>query len=163
MESTNAIATPVAATANVGLNTRKLFVLCCLCLATSSMSFALRTSIAHYLQTQLFDPINSLSSAQMLGDAMSYCFLGFAFTVFLGSAVLDVLGMRNMLTICGLSFIGATLLISLADRIAPGAGAGRVVGIGMFLNGLGWGSSETVINPLTTAVYPGKKVHHVAT
>jgi MFS family permease len=161
MESTTAIATPVAATANVGLNTRKLFVLCCLCLATSSMSFALRTSIAHDLQTQLFDPINSLSSAQMLGDAMSYCFLGFAFTVFLGSAVLDFLGMRNMLTICGLSFIGATLLISFADRIAPGAGAGRVVGIGMFLNGLGWGSSETVINPLTTAVYPGNKVHRL--
>ena len=161
MESTTAIASPVTETAHAGLNVRKLFVLACLCLATSSMSFALRTSIAHDLQTQVFDPINSLTSAQMLGDAMSYCFLGFAFTVFLGSAVLDFLGMRNMLAICGLSFIGAAVLTSFADRIAPGAGAGRVVGIGMFLNGLGWGSSETVINPLTTAVYPGNKVHRL--
>ena len=126
MESTTAIASPVAESAHAGLNVRKLFVLACLCLATSSMSFALRSSIAHDVQTQVFDPINSLTSAQMLGDAMSYCFLGFAFTVFLGSAVLDFLGMRNMLTICGLSTSSARRSSSrsrTASRPAPARAA----------------------------------------
>jgi hypothetical protein len=161
MESTTAIPRPLAATAQDGINHRKLFVLCCLCLATTSMSFSLRTSIAHDLQTQLFDPIDRLTSAAMLGDALKYAFLGFAFMVALGSAVVDTLGMRNMLGLCGLSFIVGTLLTVMADRIAPGAGAGGVVKIGMLLNGVGWGCSETVINPLTTSVYPSDKTHRL--
>ena len=44
MESTNAIPTAVAAPAHAGINVRKLFVLCCLCLATTSFSFILRGS-----------------------------------------------------------------------------------------------------------------------
>jgi hypothetical protein len=31
----------------------------------------------------------------------------------------------------------------------------------MFLNGLGWGCSETVINPLTTSIYPNDKTHRL--
>ncbi len=150
-----------AAVAQEGLNVRKLFVLCCLCLATTSMSFALRGAIAGDIKTQLFDPIDPLTSATMIGDALSYAFLGFAFTVFLGSAVVDTVGMRNMLGLCGLSFIVGPLLTIMADKIAPGKGAGAVVGIGMFLNGFGWGCSETVINPLTTSIYPGNKVHRL--
>jgi MFS family permease len=66
-----------------------------------------------------------------------------------------------MLLLCGLSFIVGTILTVMADRIAPGAGAGNVVAIGMLLNGLGWGFSETVINPLTTAIYPNDKTHRL--
>jgi MFS family permease len=161
MESTNAIPTAVAAPAHVGINVRKLFVLACLCLATTSMSFALRTSIASDLKTTLFDPIDPVHSATMLGNALSYAFLGFAFWVFLGSAMVDAIGMRNMLGMCGLSFIAGPLLVIGADRLATGAGAGTVVGIGMFINGFGWGCSETVINPLTTAIYPEDKVHRL--
>ncbi|HVU49422.1 MAG TPA: MFS transporter [Polyangia bacterium] len=162
MESTtSAIASPVAASADTAIKVRKLFVLCCLCLATTSMSFALRASIASDLKTQLFDPIDSLRSATMVGGALSWAFLGFAFWVFLGSAVVDSIGMRNMLGMCGLSFIVGPLLVIGADKLASGPGMATVVGIGMFVNGFGWGCSETVINPLTTSIYPGDKVHRL--
>jgi MFS family permease len=161
MESTNAIPTAASAPTHAGINVRKLFVLCCLCLATTSMSFALRTSIAGDLKAQLFDSINPLNSATMVGDVLSYAFLGFAFWVFLGSAFVDAIGMRNMLGLCGLSFIVGPLLVIGADRIASGPGTATVVGIGMFINGFGWGCSETVINPLTTSIYPSEKVHRL--
>ncbi|HVX96155.1 MAG TPA: MFS transporter [Polyangia bacterium] len=162
MESSNAaVAAAVPAKVEAGINVRKLFVLCCLCLATTSMSFALRASIAGDLKTQLFDAIDPLRSATMVGDVLSYAFLGFAFWVFLGSAVVDSIGMRNMLGLCGLSFIVGPLLVISADKLAAGTGAATVVGIGMFINGFGWGCSETVINPLTTSIYPGDKVHRL--
>jgi MFS family permease len=161
MESTNAIPTSAVAPSHAGINPRKLFILCVATITTTSMSFILRTSIAHDLQTQLFDPINPLTSASMLGDALGIAFLGFAFTVAIGSALVDYLGMRNLLALCGLSFISGALLTIGADRIAPGAGAFTVVKIGMFLNGLGWGCSETVINPLTTTIYPDDKTHRL--
>jgi MFS family permease len=162
MESnTAAVAAPVATQADTAINVRKLFVLCCLCLATTSMSFALRASIAGDLKAQLFDPIDSLRSATMVGGALSWAFLGFAFWVFLGSAVVDSIGMRNMLGMCGLSFIVGPLLVIGADKLASGPGVATVVGIGMFVNGFGWGCSETVINPLTTSIYPGDKVHRL--
>jgi fucose permease len=69
--------------------------------------------------------------------------------------------MRTLLLLCGANFIVGTLLTVFADKIAPGASAGTIVGIGMFLNGLGWGCSETVINPLTTAIYPKDKTHRL--
>ena len=161
MESTNAIPTSAVAPAHAGINVRKLFVLCCLCLATTSMSFALRSSIASELKTELFDPINPLTSATMVGNVLSYAFLGFAFWVFLGSAMVDAIGMRNMTGMCGLSYIVGPLLVIGADRLASGPGAATIVGIGMFINGFGWGCSETVINPLTTAIYPEDKVHRL--
>ncbi|MDB4982132.1 MAG: transporter [Myxococcales bacterium] len=150
-----------ATVAQEGLNIRRLFVLSCLCLATTSMSFILRGSIADELKTQLFDPIDPVHSATMLGDALGWAFPGFAFMVLIGSAIVDYLGMRTMLLLCGVSFIVGTLLTVMADHIAPGAGAGNVVAIGMFLNGLGWGFSETVINPLTTSIYPNDKTHRL--
>jgi MFS family permease len=161
MESTTAIPSAVAAPAHAGINTRRLFVLSCLCLATTSMSFILRGSIATDLKTQLFDPIDPIHSATMLGDALGWAFPGFAFMVLIGSAIVDYLGMRNLLMLCGISFIVGPVLTISADRIAPGAGAANVVAIGMFLNGLGWGCSETVINPLTTAIYPREKTHRL--
>jgi fucose permease len=161
MESTTAIPRPLAATAQDGINHRRLFVLSCLCLATTSMSFILRGSIATDLKAQLFDSIDPIHSATMLGDALGWAFPGFAFMVLIGSAIVDYLGMRNILMLCGVSFIVGTLLTVMADHIAPGAGAGKIVAIGMFLNGLGWGCSETVINPLTTSIYPNEKTHRL--
>lgn len=143
--------------AHEGLSPKRLFILSCLCLATTSASFILRTSIAGDLQRELFDPINPLTSAAMVGDGLKYAFLGFAFTVAIGSALVDVMGMKLMTVLCALSFVVGTLLTVTAN----GASAELFVKGGMFLNGLGWGFSETVINPLTTAVYPEDKTHRL--
>jgi MFS family permease len=159
--STTAAAAALPVPAHASINIRKLFVLSCLCLATTSMSFALRASIATDLKAQLFDPIDPVHSATMLGNVLSYAFLGFALWVFVGSALVDSIGMRNMLAMCGLSYVAGPLLVIGADKLAAGPGAATVVGIGMFINGFGWGCSETVINPLTTAIYPDDKVHRL--
>lgn len=160
--STTSTAAEAAVPAKVqeGINARRLFILSCLCLATTSFSFILRGSIASDLKAELFDPIDAAHSASMLGSALGWAFPGFAFMVLIGSAVVDFLGMRNLLLLCGANFIVGPLLVIGADKIAPG-NAGTIVAIGMFLNGLGWGCSETVINPLTTAIYPKDKTHRL--
>jgi MFS family permease len=135
-----------------GLSPRRLFVLSCLCLATTSASFILRTSIAGELQSELFG-----GSAEMVGDGLKYAFLGFAFTVAIGSALVDFMGMKLMTLLCAASFIVGTLLTVMAGGVDPGF----AVKVGMFLNGLGWGFSETVINPLTTAIYPDDRTHRL--
>ncbi|HEY1535317.1 MAG TPA: MFS transporter [Polyangiaceae bacterium] len=146
---------------HAGLDTRKLFLICVLSCTTNSISFSLRTSIASDIQTTLFDPIDPIHSASMLGSALGIAFLGFAFTVAFGSSLLDFLGMRRILTLCSLSFIVGTLLTIFADNIAHGPGVYNVVWLGMLLSGVGWGCSEAVINPLTTTLYPNDKTHRL--
>jgi MFS family permease len=157
----SAPALTTATDAHASLDKRKLFILCVIACTANSVSFSLRTSIAGDVQKTLFDPIDPIHSASMLGSALGVAFLGFACTVALGSSLLDFLGMRNILRICSLSFIGGTLLTILADRIASGPAVYRVVWLGMLLEGIGWGCSEAVINPLTTTIYPDDKTHRL--
>ncbi len=150
---------PSAVESHAGLDKRKLFLICVVSCTTNAMSFSLRTSIASDIQAAFFDPIDPIHSASLLGSALGIAFLGFAFTVAFGSSLLDFLGMRTILTLSSLSFIGGTLLTIFADTIAHGATIYWVVWCGMLLSGIGWGCSEAVINPLTTTVYPDDKTH----
>jgi MFS family permease len=140
---------------------RKLFILAVIACTTNSISFVMRTSIAGDIQKAFFDPIDPIHSATLLGSALGIAFLGFACTVALGSSLLDVLGMRNILTLCSLSFITGTLLTIFADTIAHGPAIYWAVWTGMLLSGVGWGCSEAVINPLTTTLYPDDKTHRL--
>ena len=140
-------------------NKRRLFLICLLACVTTSMSFVMRSSIAQDIQTNLFDPIDPLHSAALVGSALGVAFLGFAITVAVGSPLIDAVGMRTVLLLCGVSFVSGTTLTILADRISSGAGVYNIVWIGMLLSGIGWGCSEAVINPLTTTLYPDDKTH----
>src|SRR5689334_11901430 len=91
-------------------NKRRLFLICLFAITTTSMSFMLRSSIAADLQTSLFDPIDPLNSAALVGSALGVAFLSFAITVALGSPLIDAVGMRTVLLLCGLTFIGGTTL-----------------------------------------------------
>src|SRR6187431_1908087 len=117
-------AVPTAATADGhdAANKRRLFLICLLAITTTSMSFVLRSSIAHDIQTTLFDPIDPLHSAALVGTALGVAFLSFAVTVAVGSPVIDALGMRTVLLLCGLSFVAGTGLTIFADQITSGAG-----------------------------------------
>jgi MFS family permease len=66
-----------------------------------------------------------------------------------------------ILVICSASFMSGTLLTIFADSIAHGPAIYWVVWAGMLLSGVGWGSSEAVINPLTTTIYPDDKTHRL--
>lgn len=158
MESTISAA-PAIADGHDDANKRRLFVVCVCALVTTSMSFILRGGIAQSLQTDYFDAIDKAHAAGMVGQALGAVFLTFALTLGFGSALVDAVGMRNVLLICAGSFISGTLLVIGADKIASGQGVFTMVRIGMLLSGVGWGCSEAVINPLTTTLYPDDKTH----
>ncbi|ODS59279.1 MAG: MFS transporter [Acidobacteria bacterium SCN 69-37] len=140
-------------------NKRRLFLICLLAVVAQSMSFVLRSSIAQDIQTTLFDPIDPINSATLVGSALGVAFLGFAVTVALGSPLIDAIGMRTVLLLCGASFMAGTGLTIFADTLASGTGVYTMVWLGMLLSGVGWGCSEAVINPLTTTLYPDDKTH----
>ena len=154
-----ALPTTAAADGHDAANKRRLFLICVLAITTTSMSFVLRSSIAQDIQTTLFDPIDPLRSASLLGSALGVAFLSFAITVALGSPLIDAVGMRTVLLLCGLSFVSGTALTIFADQLASGTGVYNMVWLGMLLSGMGWGCSEAVINPLTTTLYPEDKTH----
>lgn len=158
MESALTASAPVA-DGHDAANKRRLFLICLMAITTTSMAFGLRTSIAGDLKTTLFDPINAAGSGGMLGSCMAAVFLSFAITLAVGSPLIDAVGMRIVLFICGASFLGGTALVVGADKISSGTGVYNVAWLGMLLHGIGWGCSEAVINPLTTTLYPDDKTH----
>src|SRR5690242_7392999 len=82
-----------------GYNHRKLFLLGVLALATTGIGFSIRGNIGSLLQTELFDPIDKLHSASLVGAALGVVFLGFAFTIAIGSPLLDYIGMGRLLAL----------------------------------------------------------------
>jgi fucose permease len=136
---------------------KKLFILSVLALVTAGISFGIRSSIADDLRKTFFDPIEPLHSAEMIGAVLGVAFLGFAFTIAIGSPLLDYLGMGRLLTLSSLCFIAGTLIVIFAGSIAQGAGVYNVIWGGMVITGIGWGLVETVINPLTVTLYPEEK------
>ena len=140
---------------------RKLFVLSVLAILTGGMHFAVRGSIASDLQVVFFDPIDSLRSAEMVASALGVAFLGFALTIAIGSPLLDYLGMGRLLAFSSLCFTAGTLIVVFAGQIASGPAVYNVVWLGMVITGIGWGLVETVVNPLTAALYPHDKTHRL--
>ena len=140
-------------------NKGKLFLISVLALATAGVGFAIRGGIASDLQSHFFDPIDKLRSAEMVATALGVVFLGFAFTIAIGSPLLDFLGMGRLLGLSSLSFITGNLIVIFADRLASGASIYWVVWSGMLIIGIGQGLVETVINPLAATLYPDDKTH----
>ncbi len=141
----------------------KLFLLSVIALVTAGIAANLRGLIAPDLQSIFFDPIDKLHSAEMVGSVLGVAFLGFAFSIAIGSPLLDVLGMALLLRLSSLCFILGTATVTCADPImhATGLGVFRIIWIGMLLSGMGWGLVETVVNPLTATLYPEDKTHRL--
>lgn len=135
----------------------RMFFLSVCALVTAGLSFAMRSSIARDLQTTFLDPIDKLRSAEMIGAILGVAFLGFAFTIAIGSPLLDKIGMGRLLGLSGVCFIGGTLIVIFAGSLAQGGAVYKVLWAGMLLTGIGWGLVETVINPLTATLYPDEK------
>src|SRR5260370_16496267 len=93
----------------------------------------------------------------MLCSALSVAFLGFAFTIAIGSPLLDTIGMGRLLGGSGVCFFLGTLIVVFAGNIAHGPPIYDVVWAGMVITGIGWGLAETVINPLAATLYPEEK------
>lgn len=128
-----------------------------LALATAGIHFGIRTGSADDMRMALFDPVDRLNSATMIGSALGVASLGFAISIGVGSPLLDFFGMGRLLALSSLCFILGTSTVILSPMLVTGAAIYRVVWLGMVLVGVGWGLVETVINPLATSIYPDDK------
>ena len=77
---------------------------------------AFRANIATDLQTGFLNPIDPAHSAEMLAQILGVPFLGFAFTIAIGSPLLDYIGMRLLLPLSAVSFIVGLLLMLFAGQ-----------------------------------------------
>lgn len=136
-------------------NKPRLFLVSLLALCTAGIHFAIRSSVAGAIEAAYFTPIDKLKSAEMIGAVLGIAALGFAFTIAIGSPLLDYLGMGRLLALSSLCFIVGTVIVVNAASIS--SDVYRTVWIGMVVIGIGWGLVETVINPLTTTLYPEEK------
>ncbi len=152
---------PTVPDRHAAYNKGKLFLLSVIALTTTGLAFSIRANIAGDLQTTFFDPIDKLRSAEMIGSVLGVTFLGFAFTIAIGSPLLDYLGMGRLLTLSSLCLIGGTLVVIFSEQLrgSDPAMIYRVIWSGMLLTGIGQGLVETVINPLAATVYPDDKTH----
>ena len=153
------MSSPSSQDRHAGYSKSKLFLVSVLALTTAGMGFALRSGIASDLQTHLFDPIDRLRSAEMVGSALGVVFLGFAFTIAIGSPLLDFLGMGRLLGLSSLCFIIGSIIVIFAEKLSGSVSLFGVVWGGMLVIGIGQGLVETVINPLTATLYPDDKTH----
>ena len=142
---------------HAGYNKTRIFLVSVLALFTAGVAASLRADVASDLQRIFFDPIDKAHSAEMIGNVLGVPFLGFAFTIAIGSPLLDLIGAALLLPLSGVCFILGTLTILFASSFASGAGVYDIIWVGAVITGIGWGLVETVINPLTATIYSHEK------
>ncbi|WGL18396.1 MFS transporter [Microbulbifer bruguierae] len=138
----------------------RLFLIGVLALVAAAMSASLRATVAGDIKGELFDTIDLAHSATLIAESLGVAFLGFAFTLFIVSPLLDLLGMRRVVMASGLCLGGGTLL-TICAPLVDGMDAYWLVWSGMLLCGIGWGCAEGSVNPMTTALYPEDKTHRL--
>ncbi len=138
------------------LNRGRIFATALLALFTAGGAVSLRAVTAVHLQTEFLDPIDKLNAGAMLGTVLGAAFIGFAITLFLVSPVLAWVGFRRALLAAGILMITGFMIVAHAGML--GVSPYVALFVGMVVQGLGWGLVETVINPLTSALYPGDRV-----
>lgn len=143
------------------MNKRALFLVSCLSLVTTSMSFAIRGDVADAVSAA-FRITN-----EQLGLVFSPAFWAFAIAIVASGALVDVVGMKRLHVLSGIGYIVGILMIVLAPRpTAPVASLFDNLGTtllyaGFLLMGLAQGLVEGVINPLTVTVYPEEKTRRL--
>lgn len=142
---------------HAGYNKTRIFLVSVLALFTAGVAASLRADVASDLQRIFFDPIDKAHSAEMIANVLGVPFLGFAFTIAIGSPLLDLIGAALLLPLSGVCFILGTLTILFASSISSGPGVYNVIWFGAVITGIGWGLVETVINPLTATIYSNEK------
>lgn len=137
-------------------NKTRLYWTSSLALCMSGIANALRASAAADLQYTYLDPIDRLHSAEMTGTILGIPFLAFAITIAVSSPLLDIIGMGLLLPLAAILVPLGMLLMGFAGDIAPGS-VYPVLWTGAAIAGIGWGLTETVMNPLIASLYPDDK------
>lgn len=142
-------------------NAGRLFLASSLALFTAGLSFSLRAAIASGIEADILMQVDPAQSARLTAEVLGIAFTGFAVTLFLGTVVLDRLGMGRSLFLSGACLFSGTALVVFADWIGSGDSIFRLLWLGYLLTGLGWGFVEAASNPLVAALYPEDKTHRL--
>lgn len=135
----------------------RLFWTSSLALCMSGVANALRANAAADIQRTFLDPIDKLHSAEMMGTILGIPFLAFAITIFVSSPLLDIIGMGLLLPLAAVLVPLGMLLMGFAGEIASGGSVYPVLSAGAAIAGVGWGLTETVMNPLIASLYVDDK------
>lgn len=125
-------------------NSSRLFLISCIALTVTAMTFAIRAGILGQLGVEF--QLNS----EELGWVNSMAFLGFPLAMMFGGGLYNVLGAKNLLII---AFVGH--LLGLVLTITAGGFWGLFIS-SLFI-GFANGSVEAACNPLISESYPTKK------
>ncbi|MDG1942708.1 MAG: MFS transporter [Halioglobus sp.] len=125
------------------------------------LGFAVRANIASNLQGEIYDKIDLVNSAALLGEALGATFTGFALTLLFGSALVDLIGMKRMLLLSALGYIAGAVGLLAATMMHVDSAVETVVWVSLLLTGLGWGAVEAASNPMVAALYPEEKTHRL--
>jgi MFS family permease len=125
------------------------------------LGFAVRANIAPNLQADIYQQIDPINSATMVGQALGITFTGFALTLLFGSALVDVIGMKRMLLLSALGYILGSLGLLAATVMPVDETVEVVVLASLLFTGLGWGAVEAASNPMVAALYPEEKTHRL--
>ncbi len=148
------------ASTDTPLRRGRLFFVALMALFTAGAAVSMRAATAVHMRSEYLDPIDAVNAGAMLGAVLGAAFAGFAITLLLVSAVLAKIGFRNAL-------VAAAVLLILGFAVVGGAGSLGIspytaLWVGMLIQGLGWGMVETVINPLTSAIYAEDRVSRLS-
>ena len=134
----------------------RIFIVTLLALFTAGAAVSLRAVTAVHMRTDYLDAIDKARAGEMLGTVLGAAFIGFALTLFFVSPVLAAIGFRRALVAAAALLIAGFVMVGHAASLGLSPYTGLL--IGMVVQGLGWGLVETVINPLTSALYPEDRV-----
>jgi MFS family permease len=143
------------------IDRRRLYWVGNLSIFMIGLGFAVRANIAPYLQHEIYDTIDLANSAAMVGEALGATFTGFALTLLLGSALVDLVGMKRMLLLSALGYVIGALGLLLAAYMPTSEHIQAIVLVSLLLTGLGWGAVEAASNPMVASLYPEEKTHRL--
>ena len=143
------------------IDVRRLLLIGNLSIFLIGLGFAVRTSISGSLQTDIYSVLDLANSAGRVGEALGYTFLGFAFTLLFGSALVDWIGAKKMFLFSAFSYLAGSGLILAASLMPVTPLVDTLVVAGLMLTGLGWGAVEAASNPMVASIDPANKVHRL--
>jgi len=125
-------------------NSSRIFIICCLALLVTSMTFAIRAGILSQLGQEF-----ALSDSQ-LGWVNAMAFLGFPVAMMIGGALYNTLGAKKLLLIAFICHLAGLFLTMSASGFWG-------LLISTFFIGFANGAVEAGCNPLIAETYPNNK------
>ncbi|MCD6333040.1 MAG: MFS transporter [Bacteroidales bacterium] len=125
-------------------NAKRLFLLSCVALITTAMTFAIRARLEPVWTDQF-----ALTSEQTMW-AFGTAFWGFTLAQFIGGPIVDLLGMKRFVWIAFFLHLAGIILTIMASGF-------WTLFIGTLFIGVGNGSIEAACNPLVTTIFPNYK------